>query len=120
MAGITFPFWFQIFLGWSGFLVLTGILRRLSKSKTIQTMKKLPNDRTEKMIYSYSSALRIEKVFILALPVLFVFVSYLLYIVRSEEFLHIVIVMSIAYAFMIEDFFYRRSMLVSIKEERNE
>jgi hypothetical protein len=115
MAAITFPLWFQIFLGWIILIMFTGTFRRLSRNKTLQAIRKLPTEKLDKLNQGYLSVLRIERNIIFALPVIYTFVFYLLYVSRSDEFLHIIIVGGIGYVFILEDFFYRRSILKRIK-----
>ncbi len=121
---ITFPFWFKIFLGWFGLLIITGTIRFLSKNKYIDSIRKLPDEKREKLNKTYSSLLLMLKVFLWALPLNLILIPYLVYTYSPVYFFHIFVMMVIVYVLATEEFLFRRSILINLnminKSEHNE
>ncbi len=112
---ITFPLWFKFLLGLSILTIITGTIRFFLKEKFIDSIKKLPDEKREKLINGYSNALKIQKIFILAIPVNLILIPCLIYFYSPKNFFHIIVLMSIFYVTIIEDFFYRKLILKSLK-----
>ena len=112
---ITFPLWFKIFLGWFGFLIITGTTRFLSKNKYIDSIKKMPDEKKEKLNKTYSFVLFILKFILWAIPINLFLVPYLIYKYSPDNFFHISVMMIIAYILVTEEFLFRRSVLSRLK-----
>ncbi len=115
---ISFPLWYKIILGLAGILVITGITRRLSKNKTIDAITSLPEERIEKLTKASSAAIKIHKIFLLATPLYLILIPCLTYIYTSDYFFHITSMLLIMYVFIIEDYFYRRSLIKIINNKK--
>jgi hypothetical protein len=69
LSMITFPLWFDFFLGIFCFLIITGALRHFTKDKIVSSINKLPIEKKEKFISSYSSVVKIYKLFLFLIPI---------------------------------------------------
>ena len=113
---ITFPLWFDFFLGLFCFLMITGALRHFMKDKIVSAINRLPIEKKEKFITSYSSVVKIYKLLLFLMPIGLVVVPYIVYIYQPENFFHIFVLEVLVYVLIVEDLLYKRSVLMKIKE----
>ena len=111
---ITFPFWFKIFLGCFGMLIITGTIRLLFKNKFIDSINKLSAEKKDKLIKTNSFLVKILKVFLLALPLNLILIPYLFYTYSPENFFHIFVMMVVVYVLVTEELLFRRSIIIKL------
>ena len=108
---ITFPFWFKIFLGLCGFTVVTVAIRFLTKNKLVATLQKVPDEKKNKLLRTYRLGIKVNKIFLMLVPLNLVIVPYIFYLYRPQNFFHIVVMMCIIYILVVEDYLFRKSIL---------
>lgn len=111
---ITFPFWFKIFLGCFGMLIISGAIRRLYKNKYLDGVSKLSPEKKNKLIENSSFLVKILKIFLWLLPINLILVPSLVYKYSPSDFFHIFVMMCIIYILVAEEFLFRRSVLLRL------
>jgi hypothetical protein len=96
--------------------MITGALRRFMKDKIVSSVNKLPIDKKRKFTTSYSSVVKIYKLFLFLMPISLVAVPYALYTYQPESFFHIFVLEVLVYVLIVDDLLYRRSVLIKIRE----
>ena len=86
------------------------------KNKIISSIKKLPIEKKEKYITSYSLLAKIYKLLLFLIPINLVAVPYAIYIYQPESFFHIFVIEVLVYVLIVDDLLYRRSVLIKIRE----
>jgi hypothetical protein len=114
---VAFPLWFKIFLGWFAYWIITGILKHLSKEKTIIRFKTLPQDKKDKMLYIHSMRIKIDKFLFWCSPLYLFVVPFIIYTYQSAEFIKIMVLMISIYIVTIEDIMYRKSLIKKLKDD---
>ena len=114
------PRWFQIFLGLFAFLLVTMVIRRLSRfTKRIIF---LPKDKRERLTHSRLTIIKINKIMFILSPVYLIIIPLIFYAYRSyQDFIYTTVMFILLYIIIFEDFMFSKSILKEIKEiEANE
>ncbi len=108
---ITFPLWFKIYLGlvWLGIIAL--IVRFFSKNKVINSLKRQPDEEKRIVMEALSTIKKYQKVLFFAIPLNLIIIPCLIYVYSVKNFFHFTVMISFLYLLVLEDYFYRRSVL---------
>ena len=111
------PIWFKLFLGFFGILIITGTIRYCRKGKIIQAVAKLSVEKKDALIKSYSTIVKIYKIFLWMFPLYLIVIPIIIYIYSHSNFIYFLIVMISIYVVILEDFIFRKSMISAYKND---
>jgi len=115
---ITFPLWFKIFLGSGFFTIILISYNLLTKDKFIANIKELHDGEIENKMVRNLRIVKALKLFFYATPVYLILLPYLFYIYNPEELLHYLVLIIITYVVTIEDFLFRKSIVLEFKQNK--
>ena len=91
-------------------------MRRLRKKKFVATLSNMPSEKVKSLEDSYGAIITVYKVYLFASPINLLAIPILFYIYERDIFPYITIVLAVLHIVVLEDYFFRRSIVSSISE----
>jgi len=95
--------------------VITLPVKLISKNKIIDAIMKLPEDKINEQKKRNYIIMNLYKILLFAAPIYLILMPCLIYIYQPQEFFHTVTIFLIMYFFIVENYFFRRSIINKIK-----
>lgn len=102
---LTFPMWFEIFLGWFLLAIILGIVNYSMKDMYVYKIAQLPSERKIRIRNASLRIIKIYKIFFYASPIYLVALPLLLYKYNKQDFFHVTVLEFLIYILILMDFF---------------
>jgi hypothetical protein len=110
------PLFFKFFVGFSIFILATGILKHFSlKKKSIEAFNSAPPEQKNKTLDSYRSLVKLYKIFLYSSPIYLLLIPYFIHKYTDQDYTQLLIINIILFLIVLNDFMYRNSLLNNLK-----
>ena len=90
-------------------------MRRLRKSKVVTSLANMPQGKLLSIEEGYNAIILVYKILLMASPFYLLGIPFILYIYLKDSFLYGTIVIALMYIVVLEDYFFRRSIVGAIQ-----